>query len=311
MSVLQQITKEARKYVLHHYGNLLTVEEPVFDDKERVWKAVVKADYPRLIKNDSPEERFVRTLLIKDLGSIWVDEELKILKSRSTPRGDCLDTLRSRLKTWEKRAESIIVKTSAYQLAKTGIAQVFLNPISTILVNFLEEEATLIPFEEIEKLRKTERYFQWMFLLEDLEFVRKTSDGYTYGNMFTELRRKVEDDAEFLTHILAHVIRERYSMLKEVFQLRQLESLVHLDSCYYRPALEARRVLLQTAESLFNRYLSNYRYRSRLELPMILFELCNSRALMRQGKYYFANEELFEEMIKISEDFITISSPKV
>jgi len=310
MSVLQQVTKEAREYVLCHYGNLLSVDEPIFDDQERIWTVKLKTNYPRLIKNDAPEERYVRTLLIRDLGTLWIDEELKVLKNRSTSRSDCVKILRTRLKTWEERAEKIVVKTSAFQLANTGISRVFLNPISTILANFLEEETTIISFEEIENLRKTERYFQWIRLLEDLELVRKEDEGYAYGNMFTELRRTTKDDQDFLTHAIAYVIRERYPVLKEVFNLRQFETLVHLDSSYYRPALEARRVLFQRAESLFNRYLGKYRYRSRLELPIVLFELCNSQALKREGPFYYANEELFNEMLKMSEDFLTLSSPK-
>ncbi len=311
MSILQQVTKEARRHVLSHYGNLLSVDEAFFDEEEKLWKVKVRTDYPRLIRNDSPEERFVRTLLIRDLGIICLNEEMKVLKNRCTPRSECVNILRTRLKTWEERAENIVVKTSALQLANTGIAHVFLNPISTILANFLEENTTVITLEEIEKLKKTERYFQWIRLLEDLALVRKEDEGYTYGNMFTELRRQKPENRQFLTHALAYVIRERYSVLKEVFKLKQFETLVHLDSCYYRPALEARRVIYQRAESLFNRYLTKYRYRSRVELPIILLELYNAQALNRKGQLYYANEDLFEEMLRMSEEFLTVSSPKI
>lgn len=236
MSVLQEVKKEAQRFVLHNYGNLLSVDDPVFDEKEDVWKVRMKTDYPRLIRNDRPEERIVRTLCIQDLGAICVDKEVKILKDLSTSRSECLDILKTRLMTWEKRAENIIVRTSANELANTGMARVFLNPITTILANFLED-TDIISFEEVEKLRKTERYFQWICLLEDLDLIRKKPEGYTYGNLFTELRRKADDDSAFLRQVLAHVIKERYSLLKDVFRLRQFESLVHLDSCYYRPAL--------------------------------------------------------------------------
>lgn len=104
---------------------------------------------------------------------------------------------------------------------------------------------------------------------------------------------------------------QRYPVLKEVFQLRQFETLVHLDSCYYRPALEAKKILYQRAESLFNRYLTTYVHRPKIELPVVLLELWNSQALNRKGEYYFANEELFEEMLEMSEEFLTLSSPKI
>lgn len=311
MSVLQQVTKEARKHVLCHFGNLLSVDEPVFDEQEGLWAVKLKTDYPRLVKNDEPEERYVRTLLITDLGTLWVNDDLKVLKNRSTSRKECVVTLRTRLRTWEERAEKIVVKTSAFQLANTGISRVFLRPISTILANFLQEETTIIPFEELERLRKTERYFQWIHLLEDLELVRQEEEGYKYGNMFTELRRRFSDDQDFITHVIAYVIRERYPVLKEVFNLKQFETLVHLDSSYYTPALEARRIIFQRAESLFNRYLAKYRYKSRIELPIVLLELYNSQALNRKGQLYYANEGLFEEMLKMSEEFLTVSSPKI
>ncbi|MGA3193138.1 MAG: hypothetical protein ABSD73_11615 [Candidatus Bathyarchaeia archaeon] len=309
MSVLQQVAKKSREYVLSHYGNLLSIDEPVFSERERLWKVKLKTDYPRLIKNDNPEERFVRTLLIKDIGTVCVNEEMAIVKDCSTSRSQCVGTLRTRLKTWEERAESIIVKTSAIQLAGTGMAQVFLNPIRTILSNFLEEETTVISFEELEALR--ENYLKWVRLLEELQLLRKEQEGYTYGNIFTEMRRKAKDDSEFLTQVLAYVVKERYPMLKEVFHLRQFETLVHLDSCYYMPALEAEKILLLRAESLFNRYIAQYRARSKLELRAGLLELCNSDALKKKNEYYFGNERLFQEMLETSKEFLDLSSPKI
>jgi len=310
MSDLQQIAKRTREYVLTNYGNLLSIDEPVFDERERLWKVGLKTEYPRLIKNDDPEERFVRTVLIKDLGTIWVDQDLTVIRDLSTPRSESVKILQTRLKTWEERAENIIVRTSALQLANTGIANVFLNPIRTVLGNFLQEENAIIPFEELEDARET--YLKWISLLEDLQLVRKEEEGYTYGNMFTEIRRQTPTDQEFLTYTLAYVIRERYPLLKEAFKLRQFETLVHLDSCYYRPALEAGKVLYQRAESLFHRYFTQYsKYKPQLELRAGLMELCYSNALKRGKGYYFANDELFQEMLKLSEKALELSSPKI
>jgi hypothetical protein len=304
----QQVAKKSREYVLSHYGNLVSVDEPVFSEEERFWRVKLKTDYPRLIKNDNPEERFVRTLLIEDLGTVCVNEEMAILKDRSTSRSECIGTLRARLKTWEERAENVIVKASALQLARTGIAQVFLNPVRTILSNFLEEETTVVSFEELETLR--ESYLKWVRLLEDLQLLRKEEDGYTYGNIFTEMRRKAENDSEFLTQALAYVVRERYPTLKEVFHLRQFETLVHLDSCYYRPALEAEKILFLRAESLYNHYVTQYRVRPKLELRASLLELCSSEALRKKNEYYFGNEDLFQKMLNMSKDYMNLSSPK-
>jgi len=98
---------------------------------------------------------------------------------------------------------------------------------------------------------------------------------------------------------MAYVLKECYPTLREVFHIRQFETLVHLDSCYYRPALEAETVLYQKAESLFSRFMTDYRFRPRIELRHVLHELRDSRALLCKGSYYYANEELFREMLEI------------
>jgi hypothetical protein len=312
MSDYQLVADKSREYVVLNYGNLVLPEEPVYDEKENLWKVKLRTQYPRLIKNDSPEERFVRTLDIQDLGTLWLgqkNEVVTVVKEKSSSRRDAVENLRIRLKTWEERAEGIIVKCSASHLANTGIATVFLNPIRTVLGVFIQEENYVISFDDLESSRSN--YLKWVLLLEDLQLVRKEKTGYVYGNMFTELMRN-SNQSEFMKTVLTYVIRERYPVLKEAFGVRQFETLVHMDSCYYRPALEAGRMLYQKPESLFKRYFAQYNpYKPELELRAILLELCNSEALHREDDYYFGNAELFEKMLTNSEDFLRISSPRI
>ena len=99
MSVLQEVTRKAKDYVQCRYGNLLSLDKPIFNEKEKIWSVKLQTDYPRLILNDNPEERVVRTLRIKDLGTLFFNQDLKLLKDYSTSRTDCLDFLKTRLKT--------------------------------------------------------------------------------------------------------------------------------------------------------------------------------------------------------------------
>ena len=300
MSLLENTTRQIRKYVTCHYGNLLSAEEPNFDERDKVWRAQLKANYPRLIRNDYPdEERFIRVLPLRQLGTVCFNENLQFLRDRSITREESMNILRSYLQMWQERAENIVVEASSLQLANTSPARVFLNPINMILANFLHKEEIVISFEELEKVRKRSRIMQWLSLLEDLKLVKKIGNGYSYGEMFTTLRKKAKSDKEFETLAMAHVIKERYPMLKEVFRIRQFETLVHLDSCYYRPALEAEAVLYQRAESLFSKFIKNYKFRPRIELRHILHELRDSKALLSKKSYYYANEKLFSEMLEI------------
>ena len=145
---------------------------------------------------------------------------------------------------WQERAERIIVKASSDNLANINEARWVLGKIGTIISRLklnnaiLDSELDALPTKEARKLR---RYLQ---LLEGLDIVNHKDDGYSYGNMFTELSFKAKNDFEKLsTAILSYIIKERYSALRETFGISQLETFVHVDSCYYRPALEAEHLI--------------------------------------------------------------------
>jgi hypothetical protein len=310
MSVSMEVAQKVKQSAMRYYGNLLSAEEPIFDETERVWKAKLKANYPRLIKNDYPEERFIRVLPLKGLGTICLNENLQFVRDCSVKREESLSLIRSYLEMWKGQVENIVVSASHLQLAKTSPARVFLNPANMILANFLQREDITISFEELDKMRKRARLGRWLSLLEALNLIKEIEGGYTYGEMFTALRKEAKNDREFEILSMGYILKKSYPMLKEVFHIKQFEPLVHLDSCYYRPALEAETVLYQTAGSLFRRFMVEYQYKPHLELRHILHELRGSQALLSQKSYYYANEELFKEMLSLKSQVPEINMPR-
>lgn len=309
MNATEEANMHIRRHIIRNYGSLISTEEPMFDKTTRVWEASLKANYPRLIKNEYPEERrFIKILPMKQLGTLYFDDALQFLRERSTSREECLGILRSYLEMWREKAEHIMVQVSSKQLANTSPARVFLNPVNMILANFMQEKDILIPFEDIEKLRK--KMMRWILLLEDLKLVKKLEYGYTYGEMFTTMRKEAKSDREFETLVMAYVIEMRYPLLKEVFHIQQFETLVHLDNCYYEPALESETVLYQSTQSLFRRFVETYRARPFIELRHTLYELRDSDALRSKEGYYSANVELFDQMLEIKKtEFPEIAFP--
>ena len=303
-----------KEYTMRYYGNLISADEPVFDDKERLCKSQLRSNYPRLIKNDYPqEERFIRVLPLKGLGTICLNENLQLDRSRSIERGESISLIRSHLDLWRERIESIIVTASSKQLAKTGPARVFLNPANMILANLRQRRSSAISFEQLEKLRRHSRIERWLSLLENLQLIKRTDDGYgyTYGEAFVSLEKKASSDNEFEILGMAYILEKSYPLLKEIFHIQQFEPLVHLDSCYYRPALEAPEITLyQTSESLFKRFVAEYRFRPDIELRHTLHELYKSEALLREEQYYYKNDDLFKEMLNLKNQVPEMISPK-
>ena len=290
-----------KEYAMRYYGNLISADEPAFDEKERRWKAQLKSNYPRLIKNDYPqEERFIRVLPLKGLGTICLSEALQFVKDCSTKREESVSLIRSYLDMWREQIENIIVAASSQQLATTSPARVFLNPANMILANLLQRKDSAISFEQLEKLRRHTRIERWLALLEDLKLIKRIEEGYTYGEMFTALEKEAHSDSHFEILSMAYILKKSYPLLKEIFHIQQFEPLVHLDSCYYRPALEAPEITLyQTSDSLFRRFIADYRFRPIIELRHTLHELNKSEALLREKEYYYKNEALFQQMLDL------------
>jgi hypothetical protein len=109
---------------------------------------------------------------------------------------------------------------------------------------------------------------------------------------------------------MAYILETSYPLLKEIFHIQQFEPLVHLDSCYYRPALEAENILYQTADSLFKRFNVDYNYWPTPELRHVLLDLQKSDALRCDNSYYCANEEIFAEMLNLKSQAPSIALPQ-
>jgi hypothetical protein len=311
-SVKADATHKIKEYAMRYYGNLISTDEPTFDEKERLWKAQLKSNYPRLIKNDYPqEERFIRVLPLRGLGTICLNEKLQFAKDCSIKREESISLIRSYLEMWRQQVENIIVVASSQQLAKTSPARVFLNPANMILANLLQRKDSGISFEQLEKLRRHTRIERWLVLLEDLKLIKRIEDGYTYGEMFTVLEREAHNDSHFETLSMAYILKKSYPLLKEIFHIQQFEPLVHLDSCYYRPALEAPEITLyQTSDSLFRRFIADYRFRPVIELRHTLHELHKSDALLREKQYYYKNDALFQEMLDLRSQIPEMTLPQ-
>ena len=295
-----------RKYTIQHYGNLISVEEPRFDNESKIWIAELKSDYPRIIRDDrSPDKRILKFLSLRELGTVKVGEGLQV---EGTPREICDNKISSLLDMWQERAEKIIVRVSSNQLAKIDEARGVLAKIGMIISNLIQNNIILkVELDSFsgKQAKKIDRYLR---LLESLNLVKQIDGNYTYGNLFAELLKKTDNNiSEFKTAILSTIIKERYSALREIFGISQLETFVHIDSCYYRPAIEAEKLTYWTKDTILEQYTRRYGHKLPLRLSYILDELVNVEALRHEDKYYFGDEKLFSQMLEAKSSMIAPS----
>lgn len=290
------VPKEISRYIRLHYGNLVTFEEPTV--VEGSWETDLKVDYPVVIQDDRTTERMIRFLSFKGLGHLRFTQDFRVTEHRSNE--ECAELLSAYLAKWRERTERIVVEASARNFARVGRMREVLHPIDVIVHSLLDNDA--ISQAEIAGLRRPERSKQYLSLLEQGEVVQRTATGYTYGNAFTSIQKRVKEENPkdyydaVVEGVIAYIIEHNYSVLRQVFRVSRLEPLVHMDSCYYAPALQAEKLLYQKEETLVERYNQFYPRVSSNELKPVLHELVRVDSLTREGNYFYGTSDLFTEM---------------
>lgn len=306
---VEQIT---RNYLFGHYGDLILADEPIFDTKTQAYKANLRSDYPIMIHDDKSPERIRHLLKVDHLGAIFIDKDLRIIKEKTTTREECIDNLKLFFKLWLKRAEEIIVSASAETLVNVSRFRHYFDPIDAILVSLVDYGR--ISEKEIEFARCSERLRKmrlYLELLEGLQIIRRSEDGYVGGNAYVAIREKRAnlDEQELRNVLLAYIIKERYAALRDVFKLTILEPTIHVDSCIYLPEMEVESPIYRTIESIRRDYKEYYNKRFPiLDLRLNLRRLENARAIERDGKHYFGNARLLKQMVNMKKRMAPIST---
>ncbi len=286
----------ALRYVLTNYGNALSVDEPVFDETSKTWVASIKSDYPKVIRNDrSSEPQKLRFLAVPNIGTIRLNENLRVVER--APFNECVRNLRQSLALWQARAEAIIVKASADALARLDESHVYLNPVLTIVSNLQDDDK--IPDSWLEQTGREALMHQYLKLLTDLEIVKRVEGGYTYGNLMVQLQQEAKGKRAFETAVLSHLINSSYPILRDLFQIKQLERFIHVDSSYYLSAFESEEVIYMRRETIVERCRATYGEGDRLGITQALDKLVDAEALRFDHPYYFANGRIFSKMMDL------------
>jgi len=299
------VIKEIQKYVIRSYGNLISIEEPVYDSERGLWTAELKADYPRMIRDDSTNEKFLKYLSMEKLGRIYLTKNFEF--KGATAREECISKIQSLLNMWRERAERIIIYASSDKLARLSEAKYVFSPIMQIISNFQQNK--FITQKEIEEAPRKDRLKQYLKLLEGLDLASGTENGYTYGNLFTELSKRTENIKDLRNTVLSYVIRERYSTLRDVFKTNQFEPYVHVNSCYYKPSLEAEKLLYRKPDTIIDTYRRVYKPFPSFKLHHVIRSLIEVEAFRSKDQYVYGNEELFSAMLEMKDRLPQLSSP--
>ena len=292
-----------KKYVVNHYGDLIIPDKPIFDDKTKIWMAQLRSTYPRIVTDDVSGEVLVGFLELKDLGTIRLDDNLHI--TDATSRKNCDNQLSFRLDLWKQQTERIVIIASSEVFAKIEESIHVLNPLELILdqlIRTVEDNEIKILDSDIHEQNNPNRIMQYLELLLELEIVRRVQGGYIHGNVYVGLLENKHISKNLKTSLLSYVIAQKYSTLRQVFGITQLEPYVHLANAYYSASLEAEKLIHISQPHLYQRYQNFYKKISRWAFNSKLNELVDKGALQYDNDYLVGNKEYFDNMLQIKYD---------
>lgn len=297
-----------QKYAIEHYGDLIVPDRPLYEENTKTWKVQLRSTYPRIIRDERFKETIVRFLALADLGTININEKLQIVDATSDDNIE--DNLVSRLDLWKQQSEQIVVKASSDVFAKIAESTHVLYPLGLILdvlARHKESKFTILEIE-VEEQRRPKKIRQYLQLLEELDIVRKVDNGYTYGNIFVGLMEQTVDEPRKLkTALISHVINRKYSTLRQVFGINQLEPYVRLANAYYWPSLDAEKLVYTTRSRLLQRYQDYYDKVSGWDFETRLSELQYEGAIVEDNGYLIGDKDRFENMLKMKHSSLVLN----
>jgi hypothetical protein len=306
----------------------VSAESPEFDEDTRKWVAGIRSNYPVYIQDDrEPENVSLHFIEIKNLGKITFDEKLSVIKQESTPRERCWETIQSLLKSYNDRTERIVVQASADCLVNMPEFRHFFTPIDQIVTALLEHDEVL--FDNLLKYRQrrnVNKMLQYINLLENMEIISRKIDQIKTAPQFWLLHKAYEeeiisekdqkkeirfDEEAFRRAIIADFIKTRYTALTEVFNIHRADPSIHVDSCIYRPAIEAEEVICLTTKSIQDSYNLTYGKINEYTLANYLRRLRNVDAIEKNGNYWCGKSKLVDKMVELKKDMPMLTPPSI
>lgn len=296
MSQLEQI---AQKYAIEHYGDLIVPDKPSYDKDSKTWEIQLRSTYPRIIQDEQSKEVVVRFLDLRDLGTLTIDEKFQIVDATSSD--NCEHQLMSRIELWKRQSELIVVKASSDVFAKIAESIHVLYPLGLILDELTKHrENFTISEDEIDEQRRPQKIRRYLELLDELEIVKKVDNGYTYGNAYVGFAEQTKNDSRKLkTVLISFIINRKYSTLRQVFGITQLDPYIHLANAYYWPSLDAEKLIHTTRPRLFQRYRDYYAKVSKWDFESRLSDLIEQQAITEENGYLTGNKDRFEKMLEM------------
>lgn len=290
-----ELIELAEKFMIDKFGLLPSVDKIKSIDKRYV--ITIKADYPKIIKDDKTNENIIKFITINSIGKLQISSGRVI---EFTPRDMITKNILDTLSLQKMRIETELVRVAAPNLSKLKEALQVLEPYKMFLTEFYHNNSVKI--SELEEFgpEKSRKYIQYLRLLEDLDLIKKEENKFIYTSKMAQIQASLHNFDSFRRKIIEIIMQRRYTMLKEVFNIQRFEPYIRLSNSYYKPSIEANKMLYLLDSSLFYTYSSLYDAKPSLKFRSNLRDLVEIEVLRKENEYYHGTPKIFNKLTTIA-----------
>jgi len=297
-----ELESVARQYIHSNYGNMVMLGKHEYEEEPNLHRFELRTNYPIVMRDDSESGNVrVRVLKMERLGNIFIDENMHIDKSATSPRNVVASRIRDNLALWRRRIEDVVAASTSSNLARLNQIYPFFIPIERIIT--ILEEDNYISMNDLRELGsgRRKKYLEYIRLLQGQDLLERHSGGWRKSIQFDHVIDPSDSFQVATQKIIAILIAKRYRTLKEDFNMTVLDGAVKLQNVVYLPEIEEKKNLPRKRDTLKREYYYHYQDNiAKMDLLALLrnLEAVDSVTHDRDRNMYGGKDELREDMIE-------------
>jgi len=283
-------TSRAYFELLRHYGELITVQDIKRTDFGL--NVVLKSDYPRMVFDRRTQSPYYLFLSLHNLGVMGLKSDYSFIEERSISRDQLINNIESKEALWRSGTEELVTSVISQRLVQIEAATDTFNIIKKIITMIVNRKR--MAFSEIEGYSRSEKVKDYLYFLDKIGYLTRTSDGYTYSDTMVGLQDKFNNDIPMIEKtVIADILENHYSFLKEFFRISRLEPFIKLSTCIFSPSVDSNRRIFINRNEIQDYYDEFYpRSYDELDVEHNLSKLEQVKIVERDRHMVAPNEQL-------------------
>ena len=295
------VLNRANDVIHYNMGQCFKVSRIGYDKVNNMWYAFVNYSYPTVIDDPANNERFIKSIIFKQIFKISFDSKGNIVYIPSLE--DLKSRIISNIKRDIRKLSDVLIDITSEKLVKIPTIRNAMIPFERIFQEIEEEEKLSV--ERINRLKRVNKKINmYLEILEALGLIRKYYNGkekvgYVKDNKYIEIEHMRMNIKRKLDFLLAYVLKHGYSLILEKVRLYAIVPFIRYQDIYYYSTYHVGEIVHFNEKEFIRKSIEFYGRRpNKIKMRGQLEWLIKTDILEKENHYYVGNEKIYEELIK-------------